>query len=629
MTGERHNLTAANFVLLALFVAFFAAFLIYPVVFVVHKAVGGVTYAVTERTLQALRRGGVPAAALDKLARLRGRRFHRRSELRRAAASALGRPLDDRLAALLDQRAERAWRPHLSYFALMFRDPIIGRCIWNSLAIAVSVTLLTTALSAPLALLLTRYRLPFRGLLCSLVLAPMIMPPFVGAIGMRQIFALHGSVNLLLLRLGLIRAPIDWLGGTGFWGVVALEVLHLYPIMYLNVAAALANVDPAMEEAAQNLGGGAWSVFRRVTFPLMLPGFFAGAIIVFIWAFTDLGAPLILNYYNVVPVQIFNKVGEIHENPMGHALVVLVLAITVAAFLLSKRVVAGREYAMMSKGSTAAALRPIGPAAAAFGVAFVLLVVALALAPHLSVAVTSLAQRWSMTILPERYTFKYYRFALTHKLAGASVRNSLFLSVMATYVDVLVGVAIAYLLARKTFPGADALDALAMLPLALPGIVLAFGYVGCFSGTRLDPRVNPVPLLIISYAVRRLPYMVRAAYAGFQQTAAVLEEASLNLGAGPITTICRITAPLVFANVIAGGILTFSFAMLEVSDSMILAFEERYYPMTKAIYHLFMRIDDGPYIASAMGVLGMLLLMTSLFAAARVLGQRMGQLFRA
>ena len=142
-------------------------------------------------------------------------------------------------------------------------------------------------------------------------------------------------------------------------------------------------------------------------------------------------------------------------------------------------------------------------------------------------------------------------------------------------------------------------------------------------------RLLAMPLLIIGYSVRRLPYMVRAAYAGFQQTAVVLEEASLNLGASPFITLCRITSPLVFANVIAGGILTFSFAMLEVSDSLILAFEERYYPMTKAIYHLFMRIDDGPYIASAMGMLGMALLTVSLLLAARVLGQRMGQLFRA
>ena len=108
-----------------------------------------------------------------------------------------------------------------------------------------------------------------------------------------------------------------------------------------------------------------------------------------------------------------------------------------------------------------------------------------------------------------------------------------------------------------------------------------------------------------------------------------LEEASLNLGATPLRTIRKITFPLVSANFIAGAILTFSFAMLEVSDSLILASKERFYPMTKAIYMFLQRIDDGAYIASAMGVVGMALLTVSLLIAGRVLGQRMGELFRA
>ena len=171
------------------------------------------------------------------------------------------------------------------------------------------------------------------------------------------------------------------------------------------------------------------------------------------------------------------------------------------------------------------------------------------------------------------------------------------------------------------------LDTLTMLPLAVPGIVVAFGYVAGFSGTSLDPRVNPIPLLIFGYAIRRLPYMVRSAYAGFQQTSVTLEEAAQNVGASPAKTLRRITLPLVFANLVAGGILCFSFAMLEVSDSLILAMEERYYPITKAIYSLLAR-PDGPYIASALGVLGMVLLMASLFLAGKFLGRRMGELFR-
>ncbi|HOS95116.1 MAG TPA: ABC transporter permease subunit, partial [Armatimonadota bacterium] len=196
-------------------------------------------------------------------------------------------------------------------------------------------------------------------------------------------------------------------------------------------------------------------------------------------------------------------------------------------------------------------------------------------------------------------------------------------------IDVVAGVAIAYLLTRRRIPGAGVLDALSVLPLALPGLVLAFGYVGCFAGWPIDPRANPTALLVVAYAVRRLPYAVRSAYAGFQQTSITLEEASMNLGASPMRTLRRITLPLVTANLVAGGILTFAFAMLEVSDSLILAMKEQYYPITKAILSLLQRIVDGPYIASAMGVVGMVLLAVSLIVAGRFLGRRMGELFRA
>ena len=164
--------------------------------------------------------------------------------------------------------------------------------------------------------------------------------------------------------------------------------------------------------------------------------------------------------------------------------------------------------------------------------------------------------------------------------------------------------------------------------LAIPGIVLAFGYVTGFSKTLLDPRVNPTILLIIAYAVRRLPYMVRSAAAGLQQTSEVLEEASLNLGASPAMTLRRIVLPLVAANIIAGAILCFSFAMLEVSDSIILAMKENFYPITKAILEIQQEPTHGIYVACALGVLGMVLLTISLLVAGKVLGKKMGSLFR-
>ena len=517
----------------------------------------------------------------------------------------------------------------LVFMKLLFSSPNYTIILANSVNLGLTVTLLTTLLSLPLALLLVRYNFPGKGILNGLILIPMVLPPFVGAIGMRHLLARFGSVNLLLLDLGVINQPIDWLGGGSFWGVVILEALHLYPIMYLNLAAALANIDPSLEEAAKNMGASGFRLFRTVTFPLMLPGYFAGAIIVFIWAFTELGTPLVFEFREVVAVQIFSMVTDLHQNPMGYAFVVAVIVLTLFFFYLSKRILGGGRYEMLGRGHVVSAVRTASVPVTVLAYVLVLGVSALALIPHAGVLLTSITSRWFLSVLPTEYTTQFYKEVFSQDLTLLSIKNSLLLSSLSTIIDVVLGVSIAYLLARKRVPGRGVLDALAMLPLALPGLVMAFGYIAAFSATPLDARINPVPLLIIAYSVRRLPYMVRAAYAGFQQSSVALEEAAMNLGASPIKTLYQITFPLIFANLVAGAVLAFSFAMLEVSDSLILALKEQNYPITKAIYALLGRIADGPYIASAMGMLGLLLLAGSLFIAGRFFGRRMGELFRA
>src|SRR5262245_6211953 len=266
----------------------------------------------------------------------------------------------------------------LTFFKLMLSSPNYVTILANSINLGLIVTLFTTLLSLPLAFFLVRYDFSGKGLLNGLILIPMVLPPFVGAIGMRQLLARFGSINLLLLHMGVIDQPIDWLG-SGFWGVVILEVLHLYPIMYLNLAAALANVDPSLEEAARNMGASGFKLFRTVTFPLMLPGYLAGAIIVFIWPFTYLGSPLVFEYRELIAVQIFNMVSDLHQNPMGYAFVVAVMLLTIFFFYLSKRLIGGRRYEMLARGHVTSGVQTASPALTVmiYGVVLVISAVAL------------------------------------------------------------------------------------------------------------------------------------------------------------------------------------------------------------------------------------------------------------
>jgi iron(III) transport system permease protein len=245
---------------------------------------------------------------------------------------------------------------------------------------------------------------------------------------------------------------------------------------------------------------------------------------------------------------------------------------------------------------------------------------------------------WYKSVLPAHWTLEHYRTALGDDLAMRSILNSIGYAGAAMALAVVVGLCAAVVIERSDVPGRGVIDALSMLPLAVPGLVLSFGYLSISIWFRhrlgertprfLDVQEFPVVVLILAYAARRLPYVVRSAVAGLQQTPRDLERAAANLGAARATVLSRITIPLILANLVAGALLAFAFAMLEVSDSIILAQRTTYYPITKAILELTQRLGDGVYVASALGVWAMVLLTLTILSANSLLGRRMGAIFR-
>lgn len=522
----------------------------------------------------------------------------------------------------------------LAYVAETFRNPHYVEGLVNSLKMGFFSTLLAVLIALPLALMANTYRFPGKEALHSLVLVPLILPPFVGALGIRQILGQEGVLNTTLIRLGIMdpTAPFDWLGEGQLLGVVIMIALHLYPIAYLNISAALANLDPAMNEAAENLGCGPLRRLFRVTLPLIMPGLFAGCTIVFIWAFTELGVPLVFDYGKVTSVQIFHGIGDLSGNPFPFALVVVLLVATVLLYLAGKLLFGRDNFSTSGRASTGRTLRKAPPLTALLCFGSFLLVFLLAVLPHAGVILLSVSTDWYRSLLPEGYTAEHYQDALGHPLTIQSIANSLKYASFSTLFDIALGIAVAYVVVRTRLPGRQLLDAVAMLPLAVPGLVLAFGYLAMtregqpFSFLILGE--DPVLILVIAYAVRRLPYVVRSAAAGFQQTSESLEEAARNLGCPPLKALRRITLPLIAANLVAGGLLAFSFAMLEVSDSLILAEQQQHFPITKAIWVLISTLGNGVHLASALGVWAMAFLGTAIIGAGLILGQKLGVLFR-
>ena len=522
----------------------------------------------------------------------------------------------------------------LGHLGAVLANPIYREGLLNSFLLACATTVLAFALGLPLAYCAERYRFPGKTLLTALILVPIVLPPFVGAIGLRQIFGQYGALNALLQHAGLLAqgATVDWLAHGRFWGIAVVEALNLYPIIFLNAVAALANVDPAMEEAAANLGCKGWRRFQRITLPLIRPGLFAGGTIVFIWSFTELGVPLVFDYDRVTSVQIFALLKELAGNPAPYALVALLLVSSAVLYAVGRGLFGGTGHAMMARATSASSARRL-PWWQAVPVSLLFATVLLfAVLPHLGVVLVACSRDWYGTLLPAQYTLENFRLALGHDLTVSAIGNSLRYAALATLVDLVLGVAIAWVVVRSRLPGRKFLDALVMLPLAVPGLVLAFGYLAMTREGRffaaLDPVENPTILLVIAYSVRRLPYVVRAAAAGLQQTSVTLEEAAQNLGATAGRALRRITLPLIAANLIAGGLLAFAFAMLEVSDSIILAQKAAYFPITKAIFELYQLLGDGRYLAAALGTWAMAFLALTIVALGVLLGRKAGALFR-
>ncbi|MDA0578474.1 MAG: ABC transporter permease subunit, partial [Verrucomicrobia bacterium] len=393
-----------------------------------------------------------------------------------------------------------------------------------------------------------------------------------------------------------------------------------------------------------NLGCSGFRKFFRITLPLIMPGLFAGGTIVFIWSFTELGTPLIMNYVRCAPVQVYDALKEIGTNPFPYALVCVMLVCSIALYTVTKLLFGRQAYAMQSKAATGFSARRVTGAQAWLVALPFVVVCAVALLPHLGVILTSVSApgSWYRSVLPETWTTHNYAEALGHGMTVSSIRNSLLFSSMAVVVDVALGIAIAFVVVRSDLRWRGALDALAMVPLAVPGLVMAFGYLALSSllsnldwvkehgavQQLLDVRVNPTLFLVVAYAMRRLPYVVRAAVAGLQQTSVALEESAANLGAAPFTVARRITLPLIMANLIAGALLAFAFSMLEVSDSLMLAQRADFYPITKTIYELFQLIGTGKYVAAALGVWAMLFLAITIIGSSVLLGRKLGAIFR-
>src|SRR5262245_18435665 len=520
-----------------------------------------------------------------------------------------------------DAVTDEGGRFTLDNFLGFFRDGFYLRALWKSLILGVATVVASSIVGIAVAFLLVRYDFRGRGLFSYLTLIPIISPPLVGTLGFTFILGRAGSINVLLMDAFDMLKPINFL--YGIHGVVLVETLHLFPMITLNVVDALGKIDPALEEAAESVGARGWKKFWTITLPLTTPGYVAGALLVFIWTFSDFATPLILGVQDLLAAQAYLKIVQFVDRRifrMGIVISALMVLLAVFFLLVARRWVGLKDYSTLSY-STIERRRLTGLRQAG-AVTFLSILMLLAFIPYLGVALSSVSRGWLLTPLPVAYTLQHFERVIVE--TPKYILNSFLYSGLAVAICIVVGVPIAWILGRSTMRGRGLLDATNTLILAVPGTAIGIAYIRAFHfdlpgfDRGLTSFWIIMPLVL---AVRRLPYTVRGAFSSLLLVHRSMEEAAASVGASGTRTFRDVTLPLIWKGIVVGGLFSFMTSLQEASAVLFLALGG-WEMITNGIFAFY--IAGSSSEAAALGVILIAVAAVSVVVINRLAAGRMG-----
>jgi len=467
---------------------------------------------------------------------------------------------------------------------------------WNTLALATLTAVATTALGLAFALVVTRTGFRPKRILRVLTVLPIITPPFVIGLGLILLFGRSGLLNQLL-EWALAVPPSRWIYGLP--GVWLAQTFAFTPVAFLVLIGVVEGVSPTLEEASQTLRADRWQTFSRVSLPLMGPGLANAFLVGFIESIADFGNPIVLGgNFGVLSTEVFfSIVGAQLDQGRAATLAVLLLAFTLGAFLLQRRIVGRRAYTSMSGKGDAGHPPPLPPLARriAFGVTLPwALLTALIYAMAL---VGGFTKTWGRDYT---LTLGHYAkaFAVEHGPVGLiwsgtawhSLGTTLGLATIAAPLTAALGLLTAYLLVRQRFAGRTAFEFATMLSFAIPGTVIGVSYILAFNVPPIE-LTGTGTILVLCFMFRNMPVGVRAGMAAMHQIDPSLDEASLTLGGRSAVTLRRVILPLLRPAVVAALVYSFVRAMTTVSAVIFLVSAE--YDM--ATTYIINRVINGDY----------------------------------
>ena len=462
----------------------------------------------------------------------------------------------------------------LEGFRTFFSTKLYIRALGNSIVVSLSVTILCILIGVPMGYCVARVKIPGKKLMVSLGILPIIMPSFVGAYTWVILLGNKGIVrtalNFILKPFGVTLPSIY-----GMFGMILCMTLTYYPFVFQMAYGAFSGANALLEESAMLMGASKARIMRTITLPLIIPSLGAAALLVFVRAIGNFGIPAVIGGNNyVLPTLIKFAYGGAGDINLASSIAVINVIITGLVLYVQKYIVNRHEYETISASHTDIKQHE-SVGAKVFAIILCLIVLIFSLLPQVTIIVMSFFKRWT-GLLPSGFTWTNY--ANIFKKSSHELFNSFFLSIVATLMCAIFGSILAYITERKRPKGAALLDLSIMAPFILPGTVVSIALLSAFGGNGIMKLTGTYIILIISYMIRRTPYVYRSVAANLTQLNPSLEEASTISGATWFYTFRRVSVPLILPSIISGSVMTLTTLLQELSTTILL-----YGPKTRTV----------------------------------------------
>jgi iron(III) transport system permease protein len=521
--------------------------------------------------------------------------------------------------AMLVERSFIDGNGHFSIaaFALLVIDSGIRAAAVNSLYFIVDVTTGCLAIGVPLAWLVARTDVPAKLCIRGAVAVAFIIPSFINVIAWIFLAAPNsGYLNRLLVSwLGLATPPFNIFS---FGGLVFIETAHLFPIVFFAVAAALANIDASLEQAARMLGAGRWRTAKTVTLPLVAPAIIASGTLCMLDALSSFGAPAAIGTtanFSVLSTAIYGLLTYPPRLELAAAVSLPIALFTLLCLWAQQHYLKKNRFVTVGGKAGAPQLMGLGPWRYPALIVALSLTCGAAVLPFGALVALSLLKAFGTELAVGNLGLQHYRAVFDESFTVLpAVKNSLMLALSGATLCVVLGITVAWLVERGTVTGRGLIGSTVMVAYGFPSIILGvgvmLGYIGVLYGT--------LTIILIAYVARHLPIGFVLVRSLFKQVSPELEEAARILGAGRLRSLIDITYPVLRPAAFIAWLLIFSLCLREQPMSAILTQSGTEVMSTMVLQF----IEDGSIeVAAAIAVL-IVVVSTATIAVARIFAPR-------